>query len=363
MRKAFYIFVLLFSLSAGPLKAQIKVSLPSFGTLHDQTDTLELCVIGDVMMHSRQLEYDCAPFLAELQGTLKGADIAVANLEFALGGEPYSGYPAFSTPDYYPEYLAKDCGIDVFLCANNHILDRGSSGLSRTLGIYRQMSDSLGIRFTGIASEREEYEETFPLIVRAHGIRIAIINFTYGNNLGPQSEWPKVNNMKEDDVHAAFEKAKDKGADFIVAIPHWGIEYQLRHSAEQERWASWLVDEGADVVVGGHPHVVQDTTHIKGVPVIYSLGNAVSNMSIINSRLELAVTLRFVMDRASGRKRMLEPQLDFMWCTLPGTLTDSYATIYVKEWANRRDDWLTPSDFDNMIETWRRVRTATGIED
>ena len=200
-------------------------------------------------------------------------------------------------------------------------------------------------------------------MISRHGIKLAIINCTYGNNLGPDAEWPAVNNLKENDVHGAFERAKEQEADFIIAIPHWGVEYQLNHSASQERWAKFFVDEGADVIVGGHPHVVQDTTHIKGVPVFYSLGNAVSNMSIINSRLELAVTLRFVHDSISGEKKMLEPQLDFMWCTLPGMLTDSYATIYVKEWANRRDDWLTPSDFDNMMDTWRRVKAATGIED
>ena len=363
MRKTFITvsgILLAFSLRCG---AQFKYEVPFPRPLHDAMDTVTVHIIGDVMMHSPQFSRDHRKFFANIAPKMREADFSIVNMEFTLAGAPYTGYPCFSSPEYIADYMVEDCGADVLLTANNHILDYGTRGIRRTLEIYGRLADSLGIRHTGAALDQRQRDENYPLILERHGFKIAVINFTYGNNLGPQSEWPKVNNMKEDDVHAAFEKAKDKGADFIVAIPHWGIEYQLRHSAEQERWASWLVDEGADVVVGGHPHVVQDTTHIKGVPVIYSLGNAVSNMSIINSRLELAVTLRFVMDRASGRKRMLEPQLDFMWCTLPGTLTDSYATIYVKEWANRRDDWLTPSDFDNMIETWRRVRTATGIED
>ena len=124
------------------------------------------------------------------------------------------------------------------------------------------------------------------------------------------------------------------------------------------------MSEGVDAIVGSHPHVVQDTTHIKGVPVIYSLGNAISNMSIINSRLGLAATLRFVCDPLTGEKRMLEPELRFLWCTLPERLLpDSYASLFVKEWASRRSDWLTPSDFDNMIETWKRVKDTCGIED
>ena len=74
--------------------------------------------------------------------------------------------------------------------------------------------------------------------------------------------------------------------------------------------------------------------------------------------------LRFVHDPADGRKRMLEPELRFTWCTLPQMLLpDSYATLFVKEWASRRGDWLTPSDFDNMMASYRRVLGATGIED
>ena len=109
--------------------------------------------------------------------------------------------------------------------------------------------------------------------------------------------------------------------------------------------------------------MVQDTVHIKGRPVIYSTGNVVSNMSARNTRLGLAVTLRFVNDSRTGEKKMLEPELDFTWCCLPGMLSDNYSTIFAKEWASRRKDWLTPSDFDNMTATLDRVREATGIRD
>ena len=170
--------------------------------------------------------------------------------------------------------------------------------------------------------------------------------------------------MDREAVGAAIRRARGQGADFVVALPHWGTEYQLRHDATQQSWAKWLAEQGADVVVGSHPHVVQDTTHIRGVPVIYSLGNAVSNMSLTNTRIGLMAILRFVNDPLDGRKRMLEPELRFIWCTLPGMLlADSYATLFVKEWAGRRGDWLTPSDFDNMMSSYRRVLNATGIED
>ena len=315
-------------------------------------DTVSLYILGDVMMHSKQLEHDCEYFFKYLTPHMQEATFCIANLEFPLGGEPYTGYPAFSTPDWYPEYIAR-CGTDVFLTANNHVLDKGSAGLKRTIRIYDKLADSLGIRYTGIGNK--------PLFLFRRGLSIALVNFTYGTNMGNDAGEPDVLRMNKDDVKACIGSAKAGGADFIVALPHWGAEYVLQHGPQQAQWASWLVKQGCCAVVGSHPHVVQDSTHVSGVPVIYSIGNAVSNMSAINTRLELAVTLRFVHDHVTGEKKMLEPQLDWLWCTLPGMLTESYATIVIKEWATRRSEWLNPSDYDNMMATLERVKAATGI--
>ena len=167
--------------------------------------------------------------------------------------------------------------------------------------------------------------------------------------------------MDREAVAAMIARAKAQEADFIIALPHWGEEYHLRHSAEQADWAAWLAGEGVDVVAGAHPHVVQDSTHIGAVPVIFSMGNAVSNMSKENTRLELMVTLRFTRDDWSGRKRMLEPELRFLWCTLPGKLVDGYATLFVDEWTGRRDEWRDKADYDEMLRTLSRVRAGTGI--
>ena len=366
------IFLLILLMAASPRLAAQRPRYPSFSeqyqipfpkTLLNAPDTVSVMIIGDVMMHAKQLVRDHREFLKRVSPALRGVDFAVANLEFPLGGEPYTGYPVFSTPDYYAWYCADECGIDVFLTGNNHVFDKGSAGLKRTLDVYERIRDSLGTRQTGAARNRQELEDTYPLILSRRGVRIALVNFTYGTNTGAESEWPKVNRMHKDEVSAAIRKGKEE-ADFVIALPHWGTEYELNPDATEVSWAKWLVSQGVDAVVGSHPHVIQDTTHIKGVPVLYSLGNAISNMSIINSRLGLFATLRFIHDPLTGEKRMLEPKLQFIWCTLPERLLpDSYATIFVKEWANRRDDWLTPADFDNMISTWQRVKSSCGIED
>lgn len=324
-----------------------------------KTDTACVTFIGDVMMHSRQLEYDCSDFLAQLSSITRDADVSIANMEFPMAGRPYTGYPSFSTPEKYVIDLA-DKGVDVFLTANNHVLDRGPAGLRRTISVYDRLRDSLGIQYTGTALDAEHGSSVNPLIINSKGIRFALINFTYGNNHKYDAEYPHVCMMSRDEVHEMIGRARSRNVDYIIALPHWGIEYKLRHSKEQEKWAQWLADQGVDLIVGAHPHVVQDSTHINGTPVFYSLGNVVSNMTAQNTRLGTAVTARFVK-RPDGSTYMLEPELEFIWCTVPGTLTESYATIKVADYLGRRDEWIDPEDYDNMIATLLRVQEETGM--
>lgn len=304
------------------------------------------------MMHTRQLQYDHSSFLEDLKPLLSDADLAIANAEFTLAGPPYTGYPAFSAPDSFLSSIL-DAGVDVLLTANNHILDKGTAGLERTLKQYG--------RFAGSGLDEAQYLRNNPLIVPVKGIRIALVNFTYGTNLGSSREYPKISRMKREEIAAQMKRAREC-ADFIIVLPHWGEEYELRHSASQQSWAEWLVEQGADAIIGAHPHVVQDTTRIKGVPVVYSLGNAVSNMSAPNTRLELAVELRLIKHKGSGEKMLSGPELHFLWCTLPGKKTEGYRTVVVEEQLGKRDDWQDKTDYDNMTETLERVKKVTGIE-
>ena len=313
---------------------------------------MSICIIGDVMMHTKQLQFDHSHFLEDLKPLLSEADLAIANAEFTLAGPPFTGYPAFSAPDGYLTSIL-DAGVDVLMTANNHILDKGSEGLERTLKQYTV--------FTGSGLDEEQYRKNNPLILTVKGVKIALVNFTYGTNLGATSAYPKVSRMNRGEILTQMKRAR-KMADFVIVLPHWGEEYELRHNASQRDWAEWLVEQGADAIVGAHPHVVQDTTHIKGVPVIYSLGNAVSNMSAVNTRLELAVVLKLVGQKDSKCRKMLEPELHFLWCTLPGKKTDSYRTVIVEDQVGRREDWKDASDYDNMIKTLERVKKVTGIE-
>ena len=337
-------------------------------------DTVTIRFIGDVMMHSKQLEkarrsysaYDFSTYFSHIEKDLKTADIAVANMEFALGGEPYSGYPSFSAPDALAEHMA-ETGIDIFLAANNHIYDRGLSGAERTLEQYRALAAKYGTSFVGLASDKEEKERNMPLMLNVKGMKLAFLNFTYATNGGRREGWPKVCYMDErKDIRNAIEAAREAKADIIIALPHWGEEYMLNHSAEQKEMAQWLIDQGVNIIIGTHPHVVQDCEILTGkldgakTQVIYSLGNAISNMSATNTQIELMASLRIVR-HCNGDLEMLPLELDFLWCSRPGGFDDGYTVLPINEYIGKRSLWDNPSDYDNMIKSCRRVAEATGI--
>lgn len=341
------------------------------------TDTVSVVIMGDMMMHRDQIanarigedSFDFSECFPKIERLIKGADIAVANMEFTLAGKPYTGYPCFSAPDSYAEAVAES-GVDIFLTANNHILDKGRKGVRRTLGIYSKMEKDGRVRHTGSSVSAKDDSLRFPLKVVSKGIRLALINFTYGTNRGIPEEYPKVHRIDTSEIASAIQRARESGADFIIALPHWGNEYVLRHSASQGRLASWLAGKGCDAIIGAHPHVLQDTTTlavpkgkgIKGMPVVYSLGNLISNMSAPNTQVGMMVTLRFTKDWL-GNKNMLEPLLTLTWCSRPGNLTRGYTTIPIKEYVGKRDLWLNPWDYDKMIASYERVKKETGIID
>ncbi len=333
-------------------------------------DTLTIRILGDMMMHEKQIshaltpegEYDFSSYFTFIADAVREADIAIANMEFTLAGEPYSGYPCFSAPDSYARHLAES-GFDIFLAANNHIFDKGTEGAERTIRIYRKLHDEYGIRFTGIAGDMEELTENNPLMIREKGMKLAILNFTYGTNLGLDSAWPKTNYIGERaKTAAAFSIAAEKEADLIMAFPHWGTEYALQHSERQEEEARMIVEKGAGLIIGSHPHVVQDTVAMKEVPVLYSLGNAVSNMSAANTQLGLMATVRAVRE-GNGDIRLLPLEIKFLWCSRPGGYNDSYTILPVTDFMGRQDEWKNVADYNKMVATYKRVKKETGIND
>jgi poly-gamma-glutamate capsule biosynthesis protein CapA/YwtB (metallophosphatase superfamily) len=251
-------------------------------------DTIRIAFAGDIMGHDAQIEsawdsvnnsYNYEPTFRYVSEYISSVDLAIANLEVTLAGPPFKGYPQFSSPDELA-VEAKKAGFDVMLTANNHSLDRGTKGFKRTLNIL----DSLGFMHTGTFMNDSAQAADHPLYVNVKGIKIALLNYTYGTNGLKVPEPYKVSRINWAEIKREIALAKKDSADFIIVATHWGTEYQLQESEKQQKLAQYILNLGADAIIGSHPHVVQpikylsvnsDTANKK--PVVYSLGNFVSN--------------------------------------------------------------------------------------
>ncbi|MFV0536493.1 MAG: CapA family protein [Dysgonomonas sp.] len=256
-----------------------------------QEQKVSFLFAGDAMQHKAQLDvaktkvgYDYSAYFKYVEDEIKKADVAVVNLEVTLPGKQFSGYPSFGSPDEYA-FALKDAGFDVFLTANNHILDKGKRGFERTL----MMLDSMKVKHTGVFLNQEKRELYYPLMMIKNGIRIAMLNYTYGTNQGHVLTPPNiVNYIDRKQMLKDIAAAKQMKADIIIANIHWGVEYVLKHNKEQKSLADFLVQNGVRLVIGGHPHVVQPIdiqkkdNSIENI-VVYSMGNLISAMKPVNT--------------------------------------------------------------------------------
>jgi len=265
-----------------------KIAIPKKFGLPDTTFTLLFG--GDMMGHQPMIAaaYDDSSksfyyghWFQFVAPYINKCDWSCANLEVTLAGEPYTGYPQFSSPDDFAVAI-KNAGFDFLVNANNHAQDRGSNGLERTIKIL----DSLRIPHTGTFLDTVDFEKKYPAMVTVAGCKIAILNYSYGTN-GLLVKNPNMVNIIDSlAMIKAIEKAKLSGANLIIPVMHWGAEYQTKENTEQQNTALILANAGVDAIIGMHPHVVEPVKFIQvsikksnkdSIPVAYSLGNYISN--------------------------------------------------------------------------------------
>ena len=308
---------------------------------------LSLLIAGDLMQHMPQIKsarqsdgsYDYGECFAGIKAEVERADVAIANFETTLAGQPYSGYPQFSAPDDFLSAV-QSAGFDIMLTANNHCVDTRRKGLERTL----TMMDSLGMAHLGTYRTLDERERTYPYLIEKNGLRIVLLNFTYDTNGIPVPQPCHVNLMDTLEIAADLDKARQMKPDAIIALPHWGIEYQTLPSKEQREMAAWLLSHGVDHIIGGHPHVAQPLElRNDGLNLVaWSMGNLVSNQSKPNTYGGYMV------------------RLDITKSGLQTTLSDCYYTLY---WVSRPPDngyrhtyRILPIDYpDSLLTTTEKT--------
>lgn len=252
----------------------------------NKTDVTEvsLAAVGDLLIHKEVYNdaktssgYDFNPMFQEVSPHLSNADITFANSESIMGGAAIgvSTYPSFNTPFELGDAL-KANGIDIISMSNNHTLDRGVPAIENAINQW----DSLGIKKVGAYLSPEERDRI--TTIKKNDITFSFLAYTYGTNGIPTPDGKPylVNRIDKDLIASDIKKAAGE-SDVVVMSLHFGNEYERNPSTDQKELAAFAAEQGADIILGHHPHVLQPPEWIENTDgsqslVFYSLGNFLS---------------------------------------------------------------------------------------
>jgi poly-gamma-glutamate synthesis protein (capsule biosynthesis protein) len=287
-----------------------------------EEEYITILAVGDNLYHRSLSQsgikedgtYDYTPVYSTMREIISEADIAVINQETPMAGDAYGiqTYPKFNVPQQISEAMVW-AGFDVVSFATNHMLDMGRQGLIDTAQYWKDKHPDVLV--TGIALSQEE-RDTVPY-VECKGKKIAFLNYTYGVNSGNLGRQPYLLNfLDEATVRADIARAKET-CDYVVVLPHWGIEGRMEPTQDQYNMALILADAGADVVIGTHPHVVQKVQWVTGASghrtlVFYSLGNFISLQDTAAKMLGGIAKLRLRIDPETGELTLDDYRMDYI---------------------------------------------------
>ena len=250
--------------------------------------TARVVANGDILIHDALYytakkedgSYDFNPFFEYVKPWIEGADLAIGDFEGTISDRsPLGGYPLFNAPVQIADTM-KEVGYDVVDLAHNHILDTGLYGLKYTDKVFKDR----GLDTVGVHADKKRSEDKI-LIKEVNGIKIAILAYAYGYNgmdanLTAEDRTNHLSDLDEEKMKEEIQRA-EKEADVTVVMPQMGVEYKMEPTEEQKALYHKMIEWGADIVFGGHPHVIEpaETVEKDGDKkfIIYSMGNFVSN--------------------------------------------------------------------------------------
>ena len=267
------------------------VQVPS-DQLSEDAPEYKIIMVGDILLHTPVEEsclqpdgsYDYDSLFSHTKEEIAAADLALVNQEVIIGGADLgiSGYPCFNA-DYSLCDSLVGAGFDVICHATNHAMDKGRKGLINCAKYWKENYPQitvLGIHDTADTSTSCGAE---PVILDLPDMKIAVLNYTYGTNGIPlPDDMPYAVDLLDEEQVAADIRRAEELADFTIVCPHWGTEYRLTPDASQEKWTKVFAENGADLVLGTHPHVIEpiewvtDEERDHEMLVYYSLGNFVN---------------------------------------------------------------------------------------
>ncbi len=274
--------------------------------------TIELAAVGDNLMHMPLIRsgrtdsgYDFSGFYENIAPYLEGMDIKAINQETVFIDDPsrYSGYPSFGGPSAVGDAVV-NAGFNVIQQASNHSYDKGTDGLADTCAYWKTKPVTL----LGVNESPDDALRVDKFT--KDGFTVAMMNYTYGLNgyVLPSDKEYLVNVLSDENRPAIAEQiAKAKAqSDILIVFPHWGTEYDTSPDDYQRDWLKFFNENGVDVVIGAHPHVMQPCEEYIGeggykTLVFYSLGNFISNQDSIVKELGAMARVILVKDENGAR--------------------------------------------------------------
>ena len=316
-------------------------------TLEKPKENVSIAMVGDVMFARTMPGYlssDASPF-AGVSNVTSAADLLIINFENAATNSASAvkgDVPLKCSPEYVP--LAKANNNTIAALANNHVCDYGIDGMRDTIKYVGEAG------MTPMGAGENESDAHQAVTKNIKGRNITVLNYMDSNNFAEYSyevlpyangSSPGYSAYNSADAQKQIADARGNGSDFVIAYMHFGNEYSRSPNQDQERIAHELIDYGADVVIGAHPHVTQGVEMYKGKPICYSMGNFIFDlarpdtwrdyfvgMDLVNDTCELTIYpvnmigyLPYFMSPEEGTALLkeLSPQCDQLNITENGT--------------------------------------------
>jgi poly-gamma-glutamate synthesis protein (capsule biosynthesis protein) len=295
MKQLKLLIILLFMIGCTP------ISTPETTQEDVQEETIQkvsFLAVGDNILHDSLLNdakenntYDFTKYYENIKDDIQNADISFVNQESILGGSEYGykGYPNFNSPDEIANTL-NELGFDVVNGATNHAADFGDKAIQHSIQVFNQYD----MKYIGLYENKEDKDQI--TVINKNDIKIAFLSYTIDMNLERTTELCKY--FDKEVIKKDVEKAKEI-SDVIIVSAHWGVENSTKLNSIQKEYSQYLADLGVDVIIGTHPHVLQDITWIEGknnhkTLVAYSLGNFISGMLEEDNQLGGMITFDIV---------------------------------------------------------------------
>ena len=359
-------------------------------SVNEEVQYVDIISLGNLIIHQSQIDgakqensYDFSPSFQYIKKMILDSDISMGILEGALAGCEPSGYPFFNSPDEVVDAL-KDTGIDIINYANNHIYDYEDVGLKRTIDVTKEKGlDVLGVKST---EEEKNY-----LVKEVNGIKIGFLAYVFetsminghktinSNILSTYSE-NLINTFNYNHLESFYKKIeneisamKSEGVEFIITSMHWGEEYNTYIEASQNEIAKRLNKLGVDIILGGHPHVIQPYEIMRNESghstfVIYSQGNSLSNQSeqeIGVAESEDGIMIKFTLEKKDGNVSLKEYKIIPTWVYKEEKVNGTYyhKIIPVEEALADPKKYGISSDVYERVETsLNRTKGILGIK-